>query len=142
MRVLHLDHVTLVVRDLEASRRFYVDLLGMEEVARPAFQFEGKWFQAGPTQIHLILEHDDSGPAGERAAPAKIRSRGHHFAFEVADGNAAAERLRAQGAAIISGPRVRPDGAVQVFLEDPDGYVVELYSRPEARRLDTPGRIA
>ncbi|MEX0703243.1 MAG: VOC family protein [Planctomycetales bacterium] len=132
MRVLHLDHVTLVVRDLEASRRFYVDLLGMTEVARPAFSFDGKWFQAGATQIHLILEHAESGPGGEQSPRAKIRSRAHHFAFEVEDGRAFAEFLRQKAAPIIAGPKDRPDGAVQVFLEDPDGYVVELYSRPGA----------
>ena len=59
-----LDHVTVVVGDLAASRAFYVDVLGMQEVPRPAFSFDGLWFQSGPTQIHLILEYDGSGPAG------------------------------------------------------------------------------
>lgn len=54
IQVKSLDHVTLVVKDLELSRRFYVDGLGMREVPRPAFSFPGSWFQAGPTLIHLI----------------------------------------------------------------------------------------
>src|SRR5438445_11719175 len=37
LRVKTLDHVTLVVQELESSRRFYVDVLGMREVRRPAF---------------------------------------------------------------------------------------------------------
>src|SRR5262245_52764364 len=53
-----LDHVTIVVADLERSRKFYCDALGMQEVPRPGFSFLGKWFQAGKTQIHLILEHE------------------------------------------------------------------------------------
>ena len=41
------DHITLVASDLEASRRFYVDVLGMREVERPDFGFPGLWFQLG-----------------------------------------------------------------------------------------------
>ena len=45
IQVQSLDHVTLVVKDLEQSRRFYVDGLGMREVPRPNFSFPGSWFQ-------------------------------------------------------------------------------------------------
>lgn len=125
IQVKHIDHVTIVVKDLERSRGFYCDVLGMREVERPGFSFAGKWFQAGSTQIHLILEHAESGPAGE----ARTRSsRGHHFAFEVADGHGAAWRLTELGLPIVSGPKERPDGAVQVFVNDPDGHLVELCS--------------
>jgi catechol 2,3-dioxygenase-like lactoylglutathione lyase family enzyme len=122
-----LDHVTLVVADLERSRRFYVDALGMREVERPGFSFDGCWFQAGSTQIHLILEHDGSGPAGERT-DQKRSSRSHHFAFQVDDARSAAAQCRALGVPIVSGPKERPDGAVQVFVTDPDGHMVELCS--------------
>lgn len=128
LRVKTLDHVTLVVKDLERSRRFYCDALGMEQVARPAFDFDGRWFLAGTTMIHLILEHDRSGPAGQGAAPT---SRGHHFAFEVDDAHTAARQLKEFGLPLVHGPKVRPDGAVQVFLHDPDGHLVELCSSPK-----------
>ncbi|MCC7422070.1 MAG: VOC family protein [Planctomycetaceae bacterium] len=127
LRVKAIDHITLVVKDLERSRQFYCDALGMRQVPRPAFDFDGRWFQAGATLIHLILEHDHSGPAGHGAA---VTSRGHHFAFEVDDGHAAARRLTELNLPIVSGPKERPDGAVQVFLQDPDGYLVELCSPP------------
>src|SRR5579884_1789985 len=64
LQVKSIDHVTLVVKELERSRRFYVDVLGMQPIPRPAFSFAGLWFQAGQTQIHLILEYAGSGPAG------------------------------------------------------------------------------
>lgn len=127
IRVKRIDHVTIVVKDLERSRDFYCGVLGMGEVERPRFSFAGKWFQAGSTQIHLILEHAESGPAGETR---QTSSRGHHFAFEVADANAAARRLTGLGLPIVSGPKERPDGAVQVFVNDPDGHLVELCSPP------------
>jgi uncharacterized protein YunC (DUF1805 family) len=55
VRVKGLDHVTLVVADLERSKQFYCGLLGMECVERPGVNYPGLWFQAGNTQVHLIL---------------------------------------------------------------------------------------
>ena len=132
LQVRHIDHITLVVRDVEASRRFYVGLLGMQEVARPAFSFEGAWFQAGATLIHLIREHDRSGPAGYPVEVLVRSSRNHHFAFEVDDARAAAETLKSLGVLLLDEAKLRPDGAVQVFLTDPDLHVVELCTSPSA----------
>lgn len=126
IQVKHIDHVTLIVKSVAASRAFYVDLLGMIEVGRPAFDFVGAWFQAGATLIHLIEEHDRSGPAGFPDGILKKSSRNHHFAFEVADAHAAAATLKGMGIDLIDDAKTRPDGAVQVFLADPDGHVVEL----------------
>ena len=123
-----LDHVTLVVKDMEASRKFYVDGLGMVEVERPGFSFPGLWFQAGGTQIHLILEHAESGSAGDETSASLRTSRTHHFAFQVDDATEAVQQIERLGLDRISGPKQRPDGFVQVFVRDPDGYVVELCS--------------
>jgi catechol 2,3-dioxygenase-like lactoylglutathione lyase family enzyme len=125
LRVKSLDHVTIVVKDLAATRRFYVELLGMREVERPRFSFVGQWFQAGATQIHTILEAEGTGRA---ATGVETNSRGHHFAFLVEDARAAYAKLQELGVAVVSPPRDRPDGAVQVFLQDPDGHLVELCS--------------
>ena len=135
LKVRTLDHVTLVVKDLQKSRDFYVGVLGMLPMERPGFSFEGSWFQAGKTQIHLILEHPESGPAGLDIPRHLLgMSRTHHFAFEVEDTQAATEYLRRRNAPIVSGPKERPDGAVQVFTTDPDGHVVELCS-PRGAKL-------
>ncbi|MBL8851375.1 MAG: VOC family protein [Planctomycetaceae bacterium] len=129
IRVRFIDHVTIVVKDLGRSRQFYVDVLGMEEVPRPGFGFAGAWFQAGPSQIHLIEEHAASGPAGLGRATGGSISRGHHFAFEVADALAAAETLKSRGLELAAGPKHRPDGPTQIYVHDPDGHLVELFSR-------------
>lgn len=126
IQVQHIDHITLVVKSVDATRQFYVGLLGMEEVERPAFDFNGAWFKAGATLIHLIEQHDRSGPAGYPDEVLLKSSRNHHFAFEVADAFAAAKILKAQGIELVDDAKTRPDGAVQVFLTDPDGHVVEL----------------
>jgi len=124
-----LDHVTIVVKDLVRSRRFYVDGLGMREVPRPAFSFAGLWFQAGTTQIHLILEFTGSGPAGNLVAENRRTSRSHHFAFEVEDAAATVPWLQECHIPILDGPKPRPNGYIQVFVADPDGHVVELCSK-------------
>ncbi|RPI90862.1 MAG: glyoxalase [Planctomycetaceae bacterium] len=129
--VIAIDHVTLVVEDVERSRAFYCDLLGMGQVERPKFNFPGLWFQAGQTQIHLILKHDQSSPAGlPDAPPAAGPGRVFHFAFEVPDCRFAVERLKAAGVRVRGGPSLRPDGFLQTWCYDPDGHVVELFSRP------------
>lgn len=125
--VKSLDHVTIVVKDLAATRRFYVDILGMEEVARPAFSFQGQWFQAGATLIHTILEYEGSGRAG---MAAERNTRGHHFAFLVPDASVAERRMVEFGVPIASPVKIRPDGAAQVFVNDPDGHLIELCSIP------------
>lgn len=127
IRVKSIDHVTIVVKDLAATRRFYVEALGMTEVPRPAFSFAGQWFQAGPTLIHTILEYEGSSKAGMGGG---LNPRGHHFAFLVDDVAAAAGRLEELGIPTLGPPKMRPDGAPQLFLRDPDGHLVELTSWP------------
>jgi len=129
LRVRSVDHVTLVVKDLDSSRAFYVEALGMQEVERPGFSFDGMWLQAGDTQVHFILEHEHSSPAGNPVPEDQRRPRAPHFAFLVDDAAAFLPRLEALGIAVASGPTERPDGAMQVFLFDPDGHLVELCSK-------------
>jgi catechol 2,3-dioxygenase-like lactoylglutathione lyase family enzyme/uncharacterized protein YunC (DUF1805 family) len=127
-----IDHVTLVVDDLQRSAAFYVGLLGMQRVDRPVFDFPGLWFQAGDTQIHLILKHENSSPAGLPDAPPQAGAgRVFHFAFEVGDCAQAVERLKTAGVR-MRGTGLRPDGCHQVWCYDPDGHVVELFSRSRA----------
>jgi len=126
IQVQSIDHITLVVKDLEQSRNFYVDLLGMEEVPRPNFHFAGSWFKAGETLIHAILEFEESGPAGNVVAQGCSISRTQHFAFIINDPNSIVAYLHQANIPIVSGPKQRPDGAAQVFVQDPDGYVIEL----------------
>lgn len=128
--VKSIDHVTLVVEDLERTAKFYVDLLGMRRVERPGFNFPGLWFQAGATQIHLILKHDGAGPAGQLGPLPSSPGRVFHFAYEVDDARAAEAILRSAGVH-VRGTGLRPDGLLQMWCYDPDGHVVELFSRPK-----------
>jgi catechol 2,3-dioxygenase-like lactoylglutathione lyase family enzyme len=131
IQVQAIDHVTLIVADLARSAQFYVETLGMQRVERPAFSFPGLWFQAGATQIHLILQHDKSAEAGfPSPSPQTGAGRTHHFAFECGDAYEAAHWLKQQQVTLRGGPSLRPDGCIQIWCYDPDGHVVELFSRP------------
>jgi len=127
LEVKQIDHVTLVVANLEKSRQFYAGLLGMAEVTRPDFGFPGLWFQAGGTQIHINITSPEAGSPGVSYDATNI-TRALHVAFEVADAEIATAQLRERGIEIIAGPRPRPDGAIQLYILDPDGHQIEIYS--------------
>ncbi len=123
MKILELNHVALHVADLEKSSAFYRDVLQLAPIPRPAFTFEGAWFRLVANQeLHLI---------GERFGPVLSRRRGNHFALRVDDLSSWEAHFRIVG--VEFRPRKqRPDGAWQVFLSDPDGHVVELFTPPAA----------
>lgn len=120
MHVIHLNHVALHVADVARSVAFYRDVLKLEAIPRPAFAFPGAWFRLGSDQeLHLI---------GERKQEVISHNRGNHFALLVDDLDAWEAHLQSAGANFLP-RRARPDGALQVFVVDPDGHYVELCTR-------------
>jgi catechol 2,3-dioxygenase-like lactoylglutathione lyase family enzyme len=120
MQITELNHVALFVGSVEASARFYRESLGLPVLPRPDFDFPGAWFRIGSQQeLHLI--------GGRLNAPVDQGTRSGHFAMQVKDIEATAKLLRERGVA-FRGPSPRPDGARQIFLEDPDGHLVEFCS--------------
>lgn len=139
---MRIQHVGLVVADLDRSRRFYAKALGLEEVPRPPnFTFDGAWFRFGGTEIHLLAEAHTTGGAGQAdPGPGAAKGMTHHLAFEVEDVEAACARLAENGVALEGGPMPRGDGFVQVFFRDPDGYVLELFQWTGEDQSDAPAR--
>ena len=121
MQIRQLNHVAIHVVDVERSARFYRDVLQLEPIPRPAFTFPGAWFRLGADQeLHLI---------GERTREVISHNRGNHFALLVDDFDAWERHLTACGANIAP-RRIRPDGALQLYVIDPDGHYVELCTLP------------
>jgi catechol 2,3-dioxygenase-like lactoylglutathione lyase family enzyme len=133
MDVLSVDHVALVVRDVDRTRQFYVELLGLEEIPRPAtFTFPGAWFRRGRFELHIVGEAEPGRAATLQPTyyERELR-RGYlpHLAFEVADLEAARLRLERFSIPVIGGPQLRGDGVRQLYIRDPDGHVIELFDR-------------
>jgi glyoxylase I family protein len=118
MKLQGVHHVSLNVRDVEEARRFYVEVLGLEEIPRPAFAFPGAWLRSGGQEIHLIRQENHQAPEGQ------------HFAFRVDDVDAATAALIAQGVK-VGGPMDVPGAGRQAFLRDPSGNLIEL-NQPKA----------
>ena len=137
-----LQHCGLIVADLEASRRFYGDALGLEEVPRPDnFRFAGAWFQVGDDQLHLLVEAETTARAGGAdPGPSAKMGLANHVAIEIDDLAEARARLDEHGVAPIGGPMPRGDGYDQIFLRDPDGYVIELFQFTGEDQSDAPLR--
>ncbi len=135
-RFSSIDHITLIISDIERTRHFYCELLGMRQVPRPDFDFPGLWLNPTDPEpgepvralIHATVESDLAGKSGWGDQAVKSLSRGHHFAFEVEDASSACEQLRSQGVTIAIEPRQRPDGPTQFYVQDPDGHVIEFFS--------------
>lgn len=121
--------LTLQVRDLAELERFYVDVLGLEVLDRQA---DRVWLAAG-THARLglwlpgVKEFGDEGGAHV------------HYAFSAAPGrlDELAQRLREAGVE-HRGPQQHPGGDRSLYVEDPEGNIVEVwdfFERGEGARL-------
>ncbi len=129
MKVVELNHVALHVSDVARSVEFYRDAMGFPEMDRPAFDFPGAWFRIGTTQeLHLI---------GDRVAPVDSHHRGGHFAIQVESLDDWEQHLDEHGAERLA-RKVRPDGALQTFVKDPDGNWIELCCYVESSSKSQP----
>jgi glyoxylase I family protein len=114
-----MSHVSFPVRDLARSLAFYRDVLGFTERPRPDLGIPGAWLRAGDAEVHLIAGVEDL-PLGQ--PPPTINPAAQHIAFRIDDYQAAADRLRAHDLPVLEA------GAAigQMWVQDPDGHVIEL----------------
>jgi len=119
VKIHELNHVAIHVADVARSCAFDRDVLRLESLPRPAFDFPGAWFRLGTAQeLHLI---------GRVIANVPPVNSNDHFALRVEDIVAWEQHLRDVGAEYRP-KKQRPDGAWQIFLRDPDGHIIELFT--------------
>lgn len=130
--MIKINHIAIVVPDLEEATAFWVDALGLplervsevsEEAVRVAF------LPAGEGEIELLQPLDE-----ESGVARYIKERGpglHHLCLEVADIEAAMSRLRAHDVELINEtPRTSEDGRRRYAFIHPrsaGGVLLELY---------------
>jgi YD repeat-containing protein len=126
VRATRFNHVSIHAYDMEESLRFYTEVLGMEHIPSPEFDVHVEWLRLGDQQLHLFL----------RDIPAPEY---HHIGLEVDDFEAAYLMAKERGAMDEGAwaPTVRelPGGAVQMYLRDPAGNMVEI-DWPDVTTLD------
>ena len=127
MTATSFNHVSIHADNLDESAAFYEQLFGMRRIATPTFAFPVVWLRLGTQQLHLFVRPDVQAP------------RFHHLGLNVDDFEAVYWRAREQrlhdDSAFFSRMYELPDGAVQMYLRDPAGNLVEI-DWPDARTLD------
>src|SRR4051794_33949753 len=138
MKGLH--HVGITVKDLDASIRFYHDVLGLQFSNEPSPWFEGD--ELGPAvgvpgaalrQVSLLLGDttvellEYKNPPSETTGPVSSNSFGaSHLAFLVEDIEVKKAELEAKGIRFFSGVNVVDEAVLAgwrwVYFSDPDGY--------------------
>src|ERR1700680_1715328 len=113
LQVTQIDHVSVIITDVERSRRFYRDVLGLTEIAKPqTFDFVVVWFDLGNQHLHLLLKDQ----------PALVSPR--HFALRVKNAQAARAYFRERGIRLQETTPI--PGADRFFIADPDGNRIEI----------------
>ncbi len=120
MKVKGIHHVALIVSDLEKCRDFYTNFLGLEELPAFAFDYPVQFYQINEKeQLHLTEWKDD------------VSFRGH-FCLEVDDFGAIFNRSKERGIIDTTAwgkVRQLKNGAMQMFIRDPSGNLIEITYR-------------
>jgi glyoxylase I family protein len=111
--VTNIDHLSVLITDVQRSRHFYRDLLGLREIAKPrTFDFVALWFDLGNQQLHLLQK-----PQADTLSP-------RHFALRVKDVRAAREHFQAHGVPFDETTPI--PHCDRFFIKDPDGNRIEI----------------
>lgn len=130
-------HLALPVRDLDAARAFYCDMLGCG-TGRTASRWIDLNFFGHQVSLHLVDDHDggvDTNPVDGDKVPAR------HFGIvlDMDDWQSLAERLKSANCDFLISPRIRFEGEVgeqpTMFLHDPSGNALEFKSFADPQQL-------
>jgi len=126
-------HTMIRVRDMDKSIDFYTRHMGMDLIRRkdfPGGEFTLAFLGYGNEREHTVIELTHNWGQGE---DYELGNGFGHLAIAVSDIYGLCERLAADGV-----PVPRPPGAMQhgttviAFIDDPDGYKIELIQRSAA----------
>jgi len=133
MPLTKMEHYLVLTDDLEKTRQFYCEALGMRVGPRPALEFPGYWLYVGDTPcIHVAEWQTYTAHSHKQGIPVSTRGAGtgslDHIAFNADDFDEVLARLERQG--ITPGKNiVRGTPLRQLFLKDPNGVKIEINIR-------------
>lgn len=120
-RAININHVTLIVDNLEKAGEFYEKEMGLEPLPAFNFDYPVMFFKFNEQQQLHITEWEDTPSF-----------RGH-VCVQVDDFNAIFRRMKELNVIDIKPwgkVRQLPDGAMQMFVRDPSGNLIEISSQP------------
>ncbi len=129
-----IDHVAIVVRDLEATIALYTQTLGFSQIYREIVADQGVeavGLRTGDAVIELLRPLRDDSPIAAYRGDAQTKL--HHTAYRVADIRAELARLKAAGVRLIDEePRAGAHGNTVAFLHPKStaGVLIELCQPP------------
>jgi catechol 2,3-dioxygenase-like lactoylglutathione lyase family enzyme len=114
--VQRLEHWTLVTRDVEASKRFYTEVLGAQEPNRAG---------GGPTSVDLAGTLIDLFPASDGRQPSPGSGGQHHaYIINLEDYDPWVEHFKAHN--VPARLTTHGLGRISIYVDDPDGYHIEF----------------
>jgi catechol 2,3-dioxygenase-like lactoylglutathione lyase family enzyme len=139
MPLSHLEHFLIQAEDLEATRDWYVRVLGLSEGPHPDFGFPVHWLYIGETDVlHLTqggaqVSENRKRYLGQESQATRGSGVVDHLAFRATGLAETLERLDRLGIAYME-RQVDDQGLYQLFLFDPNGVKIELnFAAAEAR---------
>lgn len=127
---MQIDHIAIVVADLEATIALYTQTLGFEQLYRETVADQGieaVGLKAGDSVIELLRPLDENSPIAKFRGDAKTKL--HHTAYRVGNLQAELDRLKAAGVRLIDErPRKGAHGNLIAFLhpKSTGGVLIEL----------------
>lgn len=127
---MHIDHIAIVVKDLEATIRLYTQTLGFTQLYRETIADQGVeavGLKAGDAVVELLRPLDEASPIARYRGDAAGRL--HHTAYRVENLQAELVRLQAAGVRLIDErPRRGAHGNLIAFLhpQSTGGVLIEL----------------
>ena len=128
-----IDHIAIVVADLDATLRLYVETLGFSQLYRETIADQGVeavGLSGGETVIELLRPLDETSPIARFRGDAATKL--HHIAYRVPDIRSELARLKSHGVRLIDEtPRRGAHGNTIAFLhpKSTDGVLIELCQR-------------
>ena len=117
------NHMAITVADLKKSNNFYSNIIGLDTIPEPFHDNKHSWYSLGPKMaLHVI----------EGANQPKEYFQNNHICFRVTSVDAFVQKIREKQLSWVNALGVkgqvttRVDGVKQIWVNDPDGYWIEV----------------
>lgn len=125
------DHQALMVKDLEKSANFYLNTIGLNEIFNATEKSHIRWFSLGEhNELHLITGDNKDVKLNKTIHLALTVNNFEEFLAHVRERNVEFSDYPGK----VGEVNVRADGAKQIYIQDPDGYWLEINNAAERRK--------